>query len=906
MRSETAALARYSSRRQPLRRLLVELLEGALAYDRIAGFFSSSILEVAGEPLELMAPGARVRMVCNSHLRALDVVAARAAKIAMYEEWCRSLPEQIPPRLKERLQRLYQFLVSGRLQVRVLPDECFGLIHGKAGVITRADGSSVAFLGSVNESRDAWEVNYELLWVDASDEGVAWTRQEFEALWNHPAANDLAEAVIRDIERLSRRVVVHSVAEWRTEYAAEAAPAVVETPVARRGGGLWAHQKYFVKIAFDLHRQRGARLVLADQVGLGKTVQLGLAAKLMVLWGAGNVLALVPKSLVWQWQEELWDLLELPSAVWTGRGWTDEQGVEHPADDLAALRCCPRKVGIVSSGLITQSEEAAGLLAELRYECVLVDEAHRARRRNIGASHRREVAEPNNLLRFLQAVAPRTRSMLLATATPVQLDPIEAWDLLEVLNRGNETVLGSRYSRWLTRAWDGLDYVLGREEPPRDMYELWEWVRDPLPPSSEGRSFEILRRSLGLVPEITVAKPESLNQLDPPARRELERLQNDFFTHHNPFVRHIIRRTREFLEESIDPETGEPYLPRVRVRLFGEREHDALVLPPLLRDAYEVAEEFCRLVAARPGLSSGFLKTLLLRRVGSTIEAGRLTALRLLRGEEDSIEEEDEARPSLLYPLREEERALLEKFLRLLEATREDDPKLQAVRRILLEGVDDTQPWREYGCIIFSQYYDSAIWVAQRLSEYLPEEEVGLYAGIGKSRLFLAGSAERVGRDVLKERVQRGVLRVLVGTDAASEGLNLQRLGSLINIDLPWNPTRLEQRKGRIQRIGQPRPEVLIYNLRYRDSVEDRVHHLLSARLRAIHDMFGQLPDTLEDVWVAIALREEEKARQIIDAVPPRHPFEIRYHRIEPVDWESCAAVLEREAQLDLLREGWK
>ena len=85
----------------------------------------------------------------------------------------------------------------------------------------------------------------------------------------------------------------------------------------------------------------------------------------------------------------------------------------------------------------------------------------------------------------------------------------------------------------------------------------------------------------------------------------------------------------------------------------------------------------------------------------------------------------------------------------------------------------------------------------------------------------------------------------------------LQRLGSLINLDLPWNPTRLEQRKGRIQRIGQLRSEVLIYNMRYRGSVEDRVHQLLSERLVNIRNMFGQIPDTLEDVWVAAALRDE-------------------------------------------------
>lgn len=72
----------------------------------------------------------------------------------------------------------------------------------------------------------------------------------------------------------------------------------------------------------------------------------------------------------------------------------------------------------------------------------------------------------------------------------------------------------------------------------------------------------------------------------------------------------------------------------------------------------------------------------------------------------------------------------------------------------------------------------------------------------------------------------------------------LQRLGTLINIDLPWNPTRPEQRKGRIQRIGQARNEIWIANLRYRDSVEDRVHQVLADRLKAIHGLFGQIPDT--------------------------------------------------------------
>src|SRR6185312_3342529 len=132
------------------------------------------------------------------------------------------------------------------------------------------------------------------------------------------------------------------------------------------------------------------------------------------------------------------------------------------------------------------------------YECVIVDEAHRARRRNLGPTHRNEKAEPNNLLRFVRAIAPKTRSLLLATATPVQLDPIEAWDLLDALNLGTETVLGSPFSSWERAPRLGLDYVLGREAPPDDLSAVWEWMRDPFPPADEGHDFAMLRSRLSL------------------------------------------------------------------------------------------------------------------------------------------------------------------------------------------------------------------------------------------------------------------------------------------------------------------------------------------------------------------------------------------------------------------------
>ncbi|MEI8356137.1 MAG: hypothetical protein WCG31_08625, partial [Deltaproteobacteria bacterium] len=86
----------------------------------------------------------------------------------------------------------------------------------------------------------------------------------------------------------------------------------------------------------------------------------------------------------------------------------------------------------------------------------------------------------------------------------------------------------------------------------------------------------------------------------------------------------------------------------------------------------------------------------------------------------------------------------------------------------------------------------------------------------------------------------------------------------------------------------------------------DRVHDLLSSRLESITNMFGQLPDILEDVWIDIAIGEIEMARQTIDAVPVKHPFEIRYHKIDKVNWETCATVLDSNDRKKHLSRGWK
>ena len=894
-------IERHSSRRRPLDAgFLTDRLVGAKSYDRIAGYFSSSILEVAGEALESVQ--GTIRVVCNSELSRADVAIAKAAQAAMRREWCDARPEDLGDDARPRFKRLYDLLRSGKIEIRVLPDEVFGLIHGKAGVITRADGKRTSFLGSANESGTAFRLNYELIWEDDSADAVAWVQQEFDALWSSPFAVPLADFVVRDLDRLSRRELIGDIRGWRE--APDPASTIVEAPVYRQEIGLWEHQKHFVKLAFDAHRgPHGARFVLADQVGLGKTLQLAMAAQLMALAGDRPVLVLAPRTLVWQWQDELDTLLGLPSAVWTGRQWVDEHGVEHPGAGPESIRRCPRRVGIVSTGLITRSSEAVTWLANMRFECVILDEAHRARRRNLNAKRAFAPAQPNKLLEFLREISPRTKSLLLATATPVQLHPIEAYDLLDALARGSDAVLGSPGSRW-RKAKASIELVLGQTAPPAELHERWDWLRNPFPPRSEGRDFEILRRSLSLRDDAPFAPGRAFDALRPPDRQRIENGFTRFVEHHHPYIRTIVLRTRDYLEQTLDPETGEPYLAPVKVRLHGESDADAIRLPPFLEDAYHLAEEFCQLLAERA--NAGFFRTLLLRRMGSTIEAGRRTVEKILHDWKHVDDTEDDEESAGEGPLDEfrtltgPERDVLQRLQDALEANRERDPKYAVVRRILVD-----EGWLKSGCIVFSQYFDSVQWLAEQLTGDIPDEQIGIYAGANRSGTMRNGAFASCRREVLKEAVRRGELRLLLGTDAASEGLNLQRLGSLVNLDLPWNPSRLEQRKGRIQRIGQVRSEVDVYNMRYANSVEDRVRELLSERQENIFKLFGQLPDTLEDVWVKVALGQIEEAKQTIDAVPDRHPFTLRYHEVKRVDWESCARVLADDAKREALTRGW-
>ena len=725
------ALRRFSSRLERLSRGFLDTrLNGAIAYDRIAGYFRSSAFEIAGEPFEKI--DGPIRIVCNSGLDVRDVDVARA----LFTDWCEGVPEQMTERQRPRYERLSTLLRAQRIEVRVLPDVSFGLIHGKAGVIRYRDGNSTCFLGSVNETGEAWTRHYELLWEDEDPASVAWVQAEFDALWSHRDARPLAAVIVEDVERILQRRVVQ-VAEW--DPAAQTQAPFIEAPASRQGVGLAPHQRAFVaRVVHEIDTFGQARFILADDVGLGKTVQLGMAAELIALTNERPVLVLAPKNLLLQWQEELDRMLAVPTARWVDGRWSTEDGVVWPLPPDA----CPRRIGLFPTSLVTAGSETAQALLNRRYACVVLDEAHRARR----SRARGQEGAPTKLLEFVLEVAARADTVLLATATPVQIDRMELYDLMRVLHRGCERVLGGIGSNWVHNPAGAMDLVGGQTEPPSSIASLWAWLRDPLIPAGEDSLATQLRARLGVPDSQTSASVDELDRLGQPLRRRLEALGNDLVRYHNPFVRHVIKRRRRDLRAA----DGTPVFREVPVNLHGEADNEALVMSDMMASAYENARAYCQRIAkVRPG--SGILKTLLLRRIGSSLRAGLLTARKLRDGDEQTLlaEEEEGATPEGGSDVDREALEKLKSAIEKMEAAGDADPKLEmALRYLRREG------WAERGCILFSQYLDTVLWLAERLAQAFPSRSVGIYGGQGNSFLIDGDRRRGAAREEIEKRVR--------------------------------------------------------------------------------------------------------------------------------------------------------
>lgn len=903
------AIQRFSSRTERLdTEFLAESLKGAAKYFRIAGYFRSSIFELVGEEIAKIP---EVKIICNSELDLADFQVATSRNTALKERWNEVDVAAEAILKKDRYQILDQLLQSGNVEIRVVPRERL-FLHGKAGSIHYEDGSRKSFIGSVNESKSAFSQNYELVWQDDDEESADWVENEFWALWRDGVP--LPEAILAEINRVANRREV-TVEVLKPEEVPAAA--MVEAPIYRGGEQLQPWQRSFVTMFLEHREVYGkARLLLADEVGVGKTLSMATSALVSALLDDGPVLILAPSTLTIQWQIEMMDKLGVPAAVWSSQKkvWLGEEGqVLSPRGDASSIKKCPYRIAIVSTGLIMHQREKtdfvkeAGELLKNRFGTVILDEAHKARARG-GLGD--QSSEPNNLMAFMQQMGKRTRHLILGTATPIQTDVRELWDLLGILNSGVDFVLGDALSPW-HHYEQAIPLITGSAQVTSEA-EVWNWLSNPLPPGNEHHIVQQIRDYLS-IDNKSFSCAYRFEELDYMIQSLWlsECMIPGFFKENNPILRHTVLRKRKQLEENgLLERVGVNTHPITRNLAQYQSRFVGLGIPTNtpFQVAYEKAEEFSKLLQSRTQ-SAGFMKSLMLQRICSSFASGLKTAKKMLKysfvDEDDDLVGDiehvlSEMTPSEIRCLRE-----IETQLSRPEAV---DSKLNTVKWFLTEFRTDGNTWLEHGCIIFSQYYDTAEWVARELAKSLNGEVIAVYAGVGKSGLFRGGQFNNVEREVIKSAVKTHEIRLVVATDAACEGLNLQALGTLINIDLPWNPSRLEQRLGRIKRFGQKRKYVDMLNLVYTDTQDEKVYKVLSERLRDTYDIFGSLPDTIDDEWID---NEEELNIRMNEYIHERKKaqdaFSLKYRATSHNDnlWEYCANVLSRRDITSKLSEPW-
>ncbi|HHV54949.1 MAG TPA: DEAD/DEAH box helicase family protein [Firmicutes bacterium] len=908
-----------------LRDFYLPALSRSVSYDRTSGFFSSWSLAIAAAGVaHLVRAGGRMRLLVGAQLSEEDVRAIergegdfQAALEARLLQALEELAADPADPGRRRLEVLAWMVASGRLTIRVVlplgPDGrplpaslAADYFHAKEGVFTDACGHQVAFSGSVNETPQGWRANYEQFSVyfswDATRPYLAQVVERIRRLWEGREEGWRALPIPRAVrDRLL--ALAPSVPPLRDPVETEpvTTPPVPidqrerilfaylrDAPYLQGGEYLgvctagvrpWPHQ---VKVVTEVVRRFPERFLLADEVGLGKTVEAGLILRSLLLSGAvRRCLILVPKSVQRQWQEELYEKFALNVPAYDGHSFTDYFGpVARP--DTNPWDAFP--VLLASSQLVKRAQRSAELLQATPWDLVIVDEAHHARRRDILTRSR---YRPNRLLALLEGengrpgLSSRTRGLLLLTATPMQLHPVELYDLLRQL--GLPPVWAASEDRFLrfleelraVRAGEGdweLLLRLARGAGNEVVADLLPALKGKLGPVAWQRVHEIFTGQRPAHQIKTLSSPEQAALL------ELCRQAS-------PLGRNMFRATREtlrsyqklgLLRERIPERSPEP----VWINMTSEE-----------WDVYNRVEQYVshfyqRFEDERQGL--GFIMTVYRRRLTSSFAALRRSLERrrdyLLGragppfGFTDEDTEEADLDEDTLEELHETTvgRELSPSLRRLIaEEIREVDTILDRVER-LGEDTKFTRLADELGQVlarretvaVFTQYTDTMDALRERLLGVYGRS-LACYSGRGGER-WNGREWVRVSKEEVKNAFRSGEIRVLLCTEAASEGLNLQTCGVLINYDMPWNPMRVEQRIGRFDRIGQVYPDVWIRHYfllgpHGEETVEAKVYNALSDRIDWFRSIVGEVAPILARIpraieRAAVAPREEREA----------------------------------------------
>jgi len=643
----------------------------------------------------------------------------------------------------------------------------------------------------------------------------------------------------------------------------------------------WSHQ---IKILRQVAQQFPRSFLIADEVGLGKTIETGLILRyLLVSQNVKRVLILAPASVQPQWQEELREKFNLHFWSYGQRGLTDPYGytistTTNPwnAKDLI----------LASSHLVRRTERMQELLEAESWDLVVLDEAHHARRKSPQA--RKDTL--NRLLELMQQLKHRTRALMLLSATPMQIDPIEIFDLLSLLGLQGHWAYADNF----------CDYFTTLPEPPNRLtLEFWQQMSVDYFKHG-GQSCPRLQQYLHQQNRLITYRLQNVwrdgkkivNPKQYLADEPFIATSRQYLTVNTPLKDLMFRHTRDTLRHYYRLGLLDRDIPQRDVR------DNAITLEPnrevpLYRAVSEYVRSFYRLAQKQERKALGFLMTLYRKRLTSSFYAIRESLQRrldsLLQGSGSSItsddlsdiDEADDAvitgLESFLEPVDPREIEYLEDLLRQFENTGEDSKLshlIDTLRRELIE--------RE-SVIIFTQYTDTMDYLRESLRS-LYGTQIACYSGRGGE--FYQGSDWcSLPKEVIKRQFREGQIKILLCTESASEGLNLQTCGVLINYDLPWNPMRVEQRIGRLDRIGQIYPTVKIHNFYYDGTVEAKVYRKLRDRINAFATVVGnlqpilaQVPTFIEQAAISADPEEEDvlmsEFEQVLNTPPLRPALE--------------------------------
>ncbi|MBF0503304.1 MAG: DEAD/DEAH box helicase family protein, partial [Candidatus Riflebacteria bacterium] len=408
--------------------------------------------------------------------------------------------EGSPEEQRERLGWLAWMVAHGHLQIKVAiprtgagkPIAGMGLVHAKTGLITDVSGNIMAFSGSLNETEAGWKHNWESFSVSCSWRGewdrkrIAKTEADFHALWTNTAKSAevfdiptaLQEKLLQFIPNEDPRLVGANTTAKSTDAAI--IPGVPDLPVApvdvtdvetrenttpippekiaelwhflRKIPGRdpdgpsvaittstvtpWPHQ---IRAYQRMLKQWPIRLLIADEVGLGKTIEAGLIIRHLLISGrVKRLLILAPKAVLKQWQGELYEKFNLLIPIYTGQTLIHPQhhASAGPLETVVSSDVWEQEPCLlVSSQLARRRERQKELMDVSNWDLIILDEAHHARRRGAGTT---QEGGANLLLRLMRALRQKAESLLLLTATPMQVAPVEVWDLLDLLGVPDE------------------------------------------------------------------------------------------------------------------------------------------------------------------------------------------------------------------------------------------------------------------------------------------------------------------------------------------------------------------------------------------------------------------------------------------------------------------------------------